>query len=151
MKNFHFSLNKVHKYQGQKRRLAEMELARCKSELDQSIQQLKELNHHFDEVTQASHAGMNQGSQLTHAHRDLLEHLRTAIEFARQVVNQNMAKWQHTLAGVTAEKIRDESYEMLRRDERAAHTDAEQQAEGVTLSEIIMRQWAFSEGENSNG
>lgn len=151
MKKFHYSLNKVHKYQSQKRRLAEMELARCRLELDQSIQLVKELCRRFDHVTKASHDGMSQGSQLTHAHRDLLDHLRTTIESARKTVNQNMAKWQHTLAAVTAEKVRDESYEMLRRDEQAAHTAALQQADVVAITEIIMRQWAFSEGENSNG
>ena len=150
MSESHFSLGKLHKYQQQKRRLAELETLRARADLDRRVQQLNDLHVRFDEVTAACHRDLAGESHLTRGHRDVLEHLRREIELARAGVDECMTRWQQSLAATTEESIKSESYETLRREEQAASEAAVQKAELVALSEIIMRQWARVEGETTD-
>ncbi len=147
MSRTHFSIAKLHKYQKQRQRLAEMEAARCKAELDRSVQRLNDLYVRFDQVTDASHQDLSGGARLAHAHQDVLKHLRHEIDSAREGVDQKMANWHHKVAASTAERIKAESYELLEHEQQAARTVAAEKAELNDLSEIIMRQWSRPEGE----
>ena len=147
MNSSKFSLWKLHKFQKQKQRMAELETARCKLELDESVQRLQNLCEQFDQAARISESDLAQSGWLASGHRDLLEHLQREIDSARDCVVTNTAQWKRKLAEGTREKIRAESYETLNREEQLAQENANRKSELIQLTEIIMRQWARPEGE----
>ena len=146
MKKFEFSVEKLRRYQQQKLRLAELEIQRARMVLDQSISQLKALRVRFDDVARCCQEDMKREQDLTHACQDVMQQLQVEIRAADEAVQQNQVKWQQIAQLGTLERIKSESYEVLRESEKTAHATEMAKSEMNELSETIMRTWVEKQG-----
>jgi len=146
MKKFEFSVEKLRRYQQQKLRLAELEIQRARMVLDQSVSQLELLRVRFDDVARCCRDDMEREQNLTHACQDVMQQLQIEIRVADDAVKENHVKWQQIAQLGTLERIKSESYEVLRETEKTAHETEVAKTEMNELSETIMRTWAEKQG-----
>ena len=146
MKKFEFSVEKLRRYQQQKLRLAELEIQRARMVLDQSVAELQAIRCKFDDIAKTRHADMENNQHLTHACQDVMQQLQADIDQAILVVKENEIRLQELAKVGTVERIKSESYEVLRANEKSEHQTETAKSEMLELSETIMRTWAEKQG-----
>lgn len=146
MKKFEFSVEKLRRYQQQKLRLAELEIQRARMVLDQSVAELQAIRCKFDDIANTRQADMNKDQHLTNACQDVMQQLQAEIEQAISVVKENEIRLQELAEVGTLERIKSESYEVLRATEKSKHETETVKSEMLELSETIMRTWSEKQG-----
>lgn len=150
MKKFQFSIEKLRRYQQQKLRLAELEIQRARMVFDQSIAELHSIRRKFDDIAQARFEDMGKEQYLTNACQDVMHQLELEIQQAISAVKENEFRLQELAKIGTQERIKSESYEVLRTTEKSEHEIETAKSEMLELSETIMRTWSEKQGESGS-
>lgn len=150
MPKFQFSLSKLQKYQKQKQKMAEFEIARCKAERDLSVRKLKDLFFRLDQANIACREEIVGKAHLILAHKDWIENLNREIELVRQKLEEYETALMDSIAAATTEKQQTELYDALCKSEEAIHNAEVEKSEQNEIADFLLRKLPVSEGDSND-
>jgi flagellar biosynthesis chaperone FliJ len=148
---FHFSLKKLHRFQNQKKRLAEIQTMLCKSKFDAAVNHLRLLNEQFLTLSSNRDIQLARNAALAISHRRHLDTLRNEIAVAQEKTDRAELEWQQAVEYGHQVNARLEGYNMIYQTEKSEYMTEVAKSEANELLDTVMKQWQDQQGETSNG